>query len=105
MATLFKWQFIEVQNLTGHYWIWQRIAIDGSINDRCAIEFADYGAAVHNAISNADFSPQTEGWSIITLRGVSHYSPGKTSREAKSGTGKLPRKKLKPGRKSREPAG
>ena len=75
-SLFFQWQFIEVLSATGNYcWIWQYMALDGSISQRCYKEFSDYGAALYDAILNAHFRPSQEGWSIITPQMVSHVDP------------------------------
>ena len=75
MESLFQWQFIEVLSAAGNYWIWQYMALDGTISQRCCNEFGDYGAALYDAILNAHFRPNLEGWSIITSLTVSHCNP------------------------------
>jgi hypothetical protein len=78
MAVRFQWQFVQKKDIAGCQWIWQRLAIDGTISQRCLTEFPDYAVAVNDAMSNAGFSPKTEGWSIISVLGVTHFEPGKS---------------------------
>ena len=83
MASFFHWQFIESPTVNGRRWIWQRITIDGSIAERSK-EFNDYGAAVFHAVQSAGFRPKSEGWTIITLNGVTHFRPDTTAHKSQN---------------------
>ena len=81
MATFFRWQFIESHTLHGPRWIWQCTTIDGSIAMRSP-EFEDYGEAAVHAIQSGGFRPKSEGWTIITLHGLTHFTPGTSVQKA-----------------------
>jgi hypothetical protein len=75
MAEFLYWQFVEVQSFKKSYWVWQRMTLDGLIFDRSKAEFADYGAAVRDAIAVGKFKPKFESWVIISAHGVTHFTP------------------------------
>jgi hypothetical protein len=51
------------------------LAMAGSVD-----EFPDYSTAIIDPMVHANFSPKTEGWSIITATGVSHFDPARANR-------------------------
>jgi len=91
----FLWQFIEYSDGPRPRWIWQRIAIDGTTTHRSE-DFEKYGAAIHNAIGIGGFKPKTEGWSVITRSGATHFDPEHADKETSSQLAKV-REKLESG--------
>ena len=71
-----RWCFKE-HEVPEHYWTWSVIATDGSVARTSQQHFADYGAAVCEAIRNG-FRPTEDEWVVESLKSNTYFSRGKS---------------------------
>src|SRR5687767_1409394 len=70
-----RWCFKE-HGVRKRYWTWSVLAMDGSVARTSKQHFADYGAAVSEAIRNG-FRPTEDEWVIESGRSNAYYRRGK----------------------------
>jgi hypothetical protein len=70
-----RWLFKELRGAKPRRWAWRVLRVDGSIESTSG-EFKDYGAAMHDAITNG-FRPTECHWIVESEHHTSHFEPGR----------------------------